>query len=194
MKIVPTLERMRHKRSGKYVVRTPIGYPASVGELKYAYEHRVVWWLHYGTLPPKGYHIHHINSDPFDNRIENLQALSQSDHTTIHMREMWGSLNSELTCTQCNKVFERRNLYIRHNAKGPSHKPFCSRRCVVTHLAIVRTEANNVNLSCPSCNNEFGMPRYMVELRKKRGQLRIFCSKSCSTTFYNKNRHSLRNQ
>lgn len=41
--------------------------------------HRVVWEHHNGEIP-KGYDIHHINHNKQDNRIENLELYSKSEH------------------------------------------------------------------------------------------------------------------
>ena len=53
--------------------------------------YREVWEDHYGEIPkePNGrsYHIHHINGDHDDNRIENLVAVTGSEHTKIHIQE-----------------------------------------------------------------------------------------------------------
>lgn len=32
-------------------------------------------------------HVHHINGDPTDDRLENLQVLSLSEHTRLHNRQ-----------------------------------------------------------------------------------------------------------
>lgn len=40
----------------------------------------VVWFLHYARWPKKGYHIDHINDDPFDNRPENLQEITEQEN------------------------------------------------------------------------------------------------------------------
>jgi len=41
--------------------------------------HRYVWEKEKGIIP-KGFDIHHINRDKSDNRIDNLECLSKSDH------------------------------------------------------------------------------------------------------------------
>lgn len=53
------------------------------------YEHRIVWKKHFGEIP-KGYHIHHINGDKLDNRIENLTLINGSEHCKKH------SINNKL--------------------------------------------------------------------------------------------------
>lgn len=44
--------------------------------------HRVVW-EHCKSKIPKGYDIHHINHDKTDNRIENLELYSKSEHAKL---------------------------------------------------------------------------------------------------------------
>lgn len=44
---------------------------------------RLVWFLQSGEIPD-GFHIHHRNEDPQDNRIENLRCLCGSEHIAQH--------------------------------------------------------------------------------------------------------------
>lgn len=49
----------------------------------YVLEHRYV--LHEaGVAIPPGYHVHHLNHDKTDNRLENLGVMSNSEHQRHH--------------------------------------------------------------------------------------------------------------
>ncbi len=45
--------------------------------------HRFVYETEVGPIP-EGYHVHHKNGDTWDNRPENLAAMSAGDHTRLH--------------------------------------------------------------------------------------------------------------
>ncbi len=47
------------------------------------YLHRAVWESVNGEIP-KGYHIHHIDEDPGNNSIENLECLPVKEHAAMH--------------------------------------------------------------------------------------------------------------
>jgi len=51
---------------------------------KYIREHRLVMEKHIGRKLSKKEVVHHINHNKLDNRIENLQIMSFSEHTTYH--------------------------------------------------------------------------------------------------------------
>ncbi|MFW9899697.1 MAG: HNH endonuclease signature motif containing protein [Candidatus Thorarchaeota archaeon] len=46
--------------------------------------HRTVWKFHNGNIP-NGFHIHHKDFDRSNNNIENLEAMSQSQHSKLHI-------------------------------------------------------------------------------------------------------------
>ena len=48
-------------------------------------EHQLVWEAANGPVP-KGYDIHHINGNHRDNRIENLEILTRSEHLKLHAK------------------------------------------------------------------------------------------------------------
>lgn len=49
------------------------------------YVHRAVWEEANGPIP-KGFVVHHINGNKQDNRLENLQLMSHSEHSAQHHR------------------------------------------------------------------------------------------------------------
>lgn len=50
----------------------------------YIYKHREVMEKHLGRSLVKGEHVHHINGNPIDNRIENLEVVSNKEHMKEH--------------------------------------------------------------------------------------------------------------
>jgi hypothetical protein len=52
---------------------------------RYQAEHILVWEERFGPVP-RGFHVHHINENKRDNRIQNLCLLTNSDHQLHHKR------------------------------------------------------------------------------------------------------------
>lgn len=48
--------------------------------------HRYVWEKEVGQIP-KGFHVHHINGNKADNRIENLSIMTAKGHERLHSQE-----------------------------------------------------------------------------------------------------------
>ncbi len=51
---------------------------------KEQYEHRAVMEAHLGRKLDTKEHVHHRNHDRTDNRLENLELMSASDHAREH--------------------------------------------------------------------------------------------------------------
>ena len=67
---------------GYVEVIRPEWYP---GKHRYIHWHRIVYCMFNGMQPlPKDCDVHHINGDKMDNRLENLEVLSKSEHTKHH--------------------------------------------------------------------------------------------------------------
>lgn len=72
-----SLLKARSKCNGRIYFSFRVGTNRSDGKTRYV--HRKIWELHNGEIP-KGKVIDHINGDTLDNRIENLQCISQSEN------------------------------------------------------------------------------------------------------------------
>ena len=97
------------------------GYIWILVDGKYWLEHRWVMMQHLGRTISRSEHVHHLNGNKLDNRIENLELLSVAEHTRQHNPRLgtgkpilFSSLNCEVQFTS------------RHQSEGPK---FCSSAC-----------------------------------------------------------------
>ena len=73
-------------RGVRYYRKPPTGYYKSDHPHGDEYLHRIVWEHHRGPIPD-GYAVHHIDHNPANNRIENLELLAFSVHAVLHMAD-----------------------------------------------------------------------------------------------------------
>lgn len=73
----PIMKRSGQVQPKKYVVITVDG--------KQIREHRHVMQVHLGRRLLPNEHVHHINGDPTDNRVENLMVLTNSEHQKLEL-------------------------------------------------------------------------------------------------------------
>lgn len=68
------------------------------GHRGYVYEHRIVVERKIGRYLDKSEIVHHKNGNKLDNRIDNLEIISRSDHASMHMK------NREVESSTKNKI------------------------------------------------------------------------------------------
>lgn len=78
--IYPSLSKQTDKKGNlRYISTTICIYNPKEKSYKSFSHHKLLWAWHYGYCPD-GYEIDHINTNPLDNRLENLRLVSLSEN------------------------------------------------------------------------------------------------------------------
>ena len=120
--------------------------------------HQAVWMYHNGEIP-EGQVIHHIDTNPGNNDISNLQILSNSEHHKLHQK----LLEKEYICDYCGKKI------IKSYFKTDKGNHFCNSTC----KALWRNQhINIITCKCQICGKEF-------TTRKRAKNTAVTCSPHC---------------
>ena len=92
----------------------------------YICEHRLVMSEHLGRPITMDEVVHHINGDPADNRLENLQLTTFQEHPTIHWpRQLQEEIPCACGCGEILQKFDDKNRPRRyiygHHPKGKKY-------------------------------------------------------------------------
>jgi hypothetical protein len=74
-------------------------------------KNKMHWWVwehEHGRKRPKGYHIHHIDGNTWNNRIENLELIESKKHLSSHIKK---------------RVEENKEWFIEFHKKGIAKAP-----------------------------------------------------------------------
>lgn len=112
-------------KKGDYLYAVVPEHPKAI---KYGYvlEHRVVMENHLERLLNADEIVHHRNGNRRDNRLENLEVTTNSEHVRHHGLAK-GRMRVVLKCPACGSLFEQWKNQV-HIGKGRTYKT-CSNRC-----------------------------------------------------------------
>ncbi|MDF2736652.1 MAG: hypothetical protein K0S93_508 [Nitrososphaeraceae archaeon] len=108
---------IRYKSGYRYL---PIVDHPNSDKFGYVGEHVYIMSKHLGRPLNKGEHVHHINKNRLDNRIENLQLHTNSTHMQVHRKEYTDSIVGR-TCDICKTDKTIMNKKIDKNGKLYEH-------------------------------------------------------------------------
>lgn len=108
-------------KKGDYVYVLVPEHPKSTKN-GYVLEHRIVVENHLGRMLEPSEMVHHRNHDKKDNRIENLELMTQSEHAKLHAPP---KTMVTLTCPECQNLFTR----VKYQTFKGQKQVFCSRSC-----------------------------------------------------------------
>lgn len=103
----------------------------------YVLEHVAVWERENNKEIPSGYCIHHLNGNKSDNRIENLQLLTISDHTKLHNR------GRKLSKEAKEKISQKAKMRFADKTRHPFYKSIN-----ITRMREMRDSGMRVNDIC----------------------------------------------
>ncbi len=114
------------------MVKAPDEYPGRTyrGTLRYVYEHHLVWWQKTGSIAGAGLVVHHRNKNKRDNRIDNLELMTNAEHSRRHASAR-GRPRVDLKCPQCGSEFQIDASERRYKLKIGQVLFYCTRSCTV---------------------------------------------------------------
>lgn len=84
--------------------------------------HVAIWEYHNNKSVPKGYVIHHIDGNKFNNDISNLQCLTREEHYNLHRSNMLKANKSKEHIEHLNNIRHKATEWHKSEAGKEWHK------------------------------------------------------------------------
>lgn len=98
-------ERCRAELATEYVDRSSGRVRIYLGGKDFTYRSRAVMEAHLGRPLDSDEHVHHVNGDVADDRVENLEIVSNAEHWRMHREEREETRRAKLPdyqgCREC---------------------------------------------------------------------------------------------
>lgn len=127
--------------------------------------HQYIWEKHNGTIP-KGYQVHHINHNPDDNRIENLQLMTTEEHVKHHIEH---KRQNNLFSSPSQNALDAAAKWHKSEAGSEWHKKHYERMKDALY--------ERVEKECKECGTTF---------MGTKGNSNLFCSNNCKSKWRRK--------
>lgn len=162
--------------------------------------HRSVYEYYFGEIPI-GYEIHHRDLNTSNNKVENLQMLTKSEHTRVHFESQTGRFAKKtLICQFCGEEFAARyhgnNRFCSEKCRAKARRieckeericQFCGKKFLIQNYEQVRycsvscaqkdrQKGQHIIKKCPVCGKEF-------ECCKGKSTNKTYCSPECAHIF-----------
>ena len=95
------------------------------------YEHRYVMWQSIGRMFKDDECVHHIDGDRANNNLDNLQLMTNSEHTLLHKKSGDNLINH--VCSVCGKSFSlNETASMRRKKRNKDWLMYCGRSCFLS--------------------------------------------------------------
>lgn len=116
--------------------------------------HRAIWEHANGPVPAE-HHVHHINGDTLDNRLENLACLHATQHRDQHKQDVSGRSRTDPHKAHLAVIRHKAAEWHRSEAGRAWHRENARKSIALAHAAKKEKGLPNIDATCCWCGSGF---------------------------------------